>query len=178
MTKLKLNRAEPIWYWQRQPSPCSNWLLVFNDQGCRALLPTGPNEYWPDALKPLAARGLLAPWPWAHSAYSDALGRYFAGQLDAMSGLSGPEEGSAFQLQVWQAIRHIPAGQSQTYGQLAQQIGNPKAVRALGRACGANPRLLITPCHRVLAKVAAGRLNFSAGPELKAWLLAHEGIQG
>lgn len=78
--------------------------------------------------------------------------------------------GTAFQNAVWQALTTIPYGETRTYGQIAAQIGRPKAVRAVGAACGKNPILLLVPCHRVIG--ADGSLTgFAAGLPLKRLLL-------
>ena len=69
--------------------------------------------------------------------------------------------GTAFQQSVWQALLHIPAGQSQTYGDLARQLGKPLAVRAVGAAVGRNPVSILVPCHRVMG--AGGQLTGYAG---------------
>jgi AraC family transcriptional regulator, regulatory protein of adaptative response / methylated-DNA-[protein]-cysteine methyltransferase len=58
--------------------------------------------------------------------------------------------GTAFQAQVWRALQKIPLGQTRTYGEIAAALGRPKAVRAVGRACGANPLAVLVPCHRVV----------------------------
>lgn len=58
--------------------------------------------------------------------------------------------GTAFQLRVWEALRRIPAGQTTSYGDLAESIGAPRAVRAVAQACGANPVAVLVPCHRVI----------------------------
>jgi AraC family transcriptional regulator, regulatory protein of adaptative response / methylated-DNA-[protein]-cysteine methyltransferase len=60
--------------------------------------------------------------------------------------------GTAFQAQVWRALRQIPLGETATYGEVAAALGRPAAVRAVGRACGANPLALLVPCHRVVHK--------------------------
>ena len=74
---------------------------------------------------------------------------------------------------MWRALRDIPAGETRTYGQLAQAVGSPKAVRAVGLANGANPVGVIVPCHRVIG--ANGTLTgYAGGLERKRWLLAHE----
>jgi O-6-methylguanine DNA methyltransferase len=84
--------------------------------------------------------------------------------------------GTGFQRQVWDALRQIPPGKTSSYGALARQIGRPKAVRAVGGACGANPLPVLIPCHRVLA--ADGRLGgFSGGLDWKRLLLAAEGVE-
>ncbi|HVU27940.1 MAG TPA: methylated-DNA--[protein]-cysteine S-methyltransferase [Verrucomicrobiae bacterium] len=81
-----------------------------------------------------------------------------------------------FQKSVWQQMLRIPAGKTKSYGEIATAIKNPKAVRAVGGACGANPIPVLVPCHRILAanKKIGG---FSGGLEWKRKLLATEGIK-
>lgn len=86
--------------------------------------------------------------------------------------------GTPYQQKVWQALLKIPAGQSETYGALAKQIGS--APRAIGQACGANPIPVIIPCHRVLGKGGLGGFmnHGDGGPLLiKRWLLEHEHVE-
>jgi len=80
--------------------------------------------------------------------------------------------GTAFQCAVWRALAKIPSGQTKSYGALARQIGRPKAFRAVGGACGANPVPFFIPCHRVVA--ANGLGGFSAGINIKKTLLKKE----
>jgi methylated-DNA-[protein]-cysteine S-methyltransferase len=83
----------------------------------------------------------------------------------------------AFHARVYRALRDVGPGQTVTYGELAVRVGSPRGARAVGQAVGANPWLLIVPCHRVLA--AGGRLGgFSApgGVATKQRLLALEGV--
>jgi len=102
------------------------------------------------------------------------LERYFAGELGALAEQPVAPCGTPFQLEVWRALRDIPAGATRTYGQQATTIGRPAAVRAVGAANGANPVALFVPCHRVIA--ADGTLwGYGGGLERKRWLLAHEG---
>jgi O-6-methylguanine DNA methyltransferase len=84
--------------------------------------------------------------------------------------------GTEFQKRVWNALRKISAGKTKSYGEIAQAIGKPKAVRAVGGACGANPIPIFVPCHRVLAanKKPGG---FSGGLDWKRALLAREGVK-
>lgn len=83
-------------------------------------------------------------------------------------------QGTAFQQSVWHALQAIAAGQTRSYGEVAAALGRPKAARAVGSACGANPIPLLIPCHRVLA--SGGRLGgFSGGLEWKRRLLHAEG---
>lgn len=81
--------------------------------------------------------------------------------------------GTDFQRAVWAAERAIPFGQTRTYAQIANTIGRPRAVRAVGQATGANPVPIVVPCHRVLAKDGLG--GFTGGLDHKRRLLRHEG---
>ena len=105
---------------------------------------------------------------------------YGAVSLEAGAAPAGVREavtgGTAFQRRVWAALTEIPAGRTETYGQLAARIGAPTAVRAVGLANGANPVGVIVPCHRVVG--ASGKLTgYAGGLERKKWLLEHEGAR-
>lgn len=81
--------------------------------------------------------------------------------------------GTVFQLQVWKALCDIPYGETRSYKQIAEAIGNPKAVRAVGMANNRNPILIVVPCHRVIG--ANGKLvGYGAGIEKKEFLLKLE----
>lgn len=81
--------------------------------------------------------------------------------------------GTSFQRQVWQELCRIPHGETRSYQQLADQIGRPRAARAVGQACGRNPIAILVPCHRVIT--SGGRLGgFSGGLAIKRLLLALE----
>lgn len=82
--------------------------------------------------------------------------------------------GTAFQKSVWQALLEIPAGQAWTYSDVAQKVGKPKAVRAVGTAVGENPVSLIVPCHRVV-RSDGGLGNYGWGVDIKEKLLVSEG---
>ncbi|WP_372958557.1 methylated-DNA--[protein]-cysteine S-methyltransferase [Marinobacter sp.] len=97
---------------------------------------------------------------------------YFEGQLQQFD-LPLAGAGSPFQQQVWQALREIPFGHTETYGELARRIGNEKASRAVGLANGRNPIGIIVPCHRVIGANSA-LTGYAGGIERKKWLLAHE----
>jgi methylated-DNA-[protein]-cysteine S-methyltransferase len=104
---------------------------------------------------------------------SAAVNRYFAGDLTAIDTLPVQTAGTPFQREVWRALREIPAGTTTSYGQLAQRIGRPAAVRAVGLANGANPIGVVVPCHRVIG--SNGSLTgYGGGIERKRWLLHHE----
>jgi methylated-DNA-[protein]-cysteine S-methyltransferase len=100
---------------------------------------------------------------------------YFDGELREFDLPLAPE-GTEFQLQVWRGLRTIPYGETISYGQLAQRIGNPKAVRAVGLANGCNPIPVIIPCHRVIG--SDGSLTgFGGGLSNKKKLLDLESRQ-
>jgi methylated-DNA-[protein]-cysteine S-methyltransferase len=106
---------------------------------------------------------------------TSALAAYFAGELAAIDGLPVAFDGTEFQRSVWRALTHIPCGETRSYGDVARQIGNPKAVRAVGLANGKNPVGIVVPCHRVIG--ANGTLTgYGGGIERKRWLLRHEGV--
>ncbi len=105
---------------------------------------------------------------------AQALKAYFAGDIQAIDTIETETGGTAFQKEVWAALRTIPYGKTLTYGDLAKQIGNPKAVRAVGLANGANPIGIVVPCHRVIG--SNGKLTgYAGGVDKKRWLLEHEG---
>jgi methylated-DNA-[protein]-cysteine S-methyltransferase len=105
--------------------------------------------------------------------FSDVMARYFAGELGAIDALPVKTGGTPFQQEVWHALRAIPCGSTISYGRLAQRIGRPRAVRAVGLANGANPVAVVVPCHRVIG--ANGSLTgYGGGIERKRWLLDHE----
>jgi methylated-DNA-[protein]-cysteine S-methyltransferase len=97
------------------------------------------------------------------------LGEYFAGKRKEFS-VSLDMRGTRFQKDVWEALLGIPFGETRSYGQLAHQLGNPLATRAVGAANGRNPVSIIVPCHRVIG--SSGKLTgFAGGLATKAHLL-------
>ncbi|MEJ0005457.1 MAG: methylated-DNA--[protein]-cysteine S-methyltransferase [Steroidobacteraceae bacterium] len=103
---------------------------------------------------------------------SNSSANIFAGKRRTFTVKLDPA-GTQFQNRVWEALRTIPFGQTRSYGELADQIGSRKAVRAVGAANGRNPLSIIVPCHRVIG--ANGKLTgFAGGLEVKAQLLALE----
>lgn len=114
----------------------------------------------------------IEPHP-SRSSAARALTAYFDGDVEAIEGLSVAMGGTDFQRRVWAALRDIPAGGTISYGVLAERIGQPTAVRAVGHANGANLIDIVVPCHRV---VGANRslTGYGGGLERKRWLLDHE----
>jgi methylated-DNA-[protein]-cysteine S-methyltransferase len=146
-------------------SPVGPLLLVADDTGLRQILfvngrhPAQPESSWKQDRAPLHDTILQ-------------LQAYFAGELENFDLQLAPE-GTPFQLGVWRRLCDIPYGETISYGQLASQIGNPKASRAVGLANGSNPIPIVIPCHRVIG--SNGRLTgYGGGLPIKEKLLALE----
>ena len=99
--------------------------------------------------------------------------RYFAGEVDCYPEIPLDVKGTVFQRSVWKTLPTISPASTSSYGEIAAQIGNPSASRAVGAAVGQNPVALIIPCHRVVG--STGELTgYAGGLELKRFLLEHE----
>ena len=104
--------------------------------------------------------------------YLEQLEAYFKGEVREFT-LPIHVEGTPFQLAVWNALKEVPYGTTVSYSEIAERIGQPKAVRAVGAAIGANPILAIIPCHRVIGK--NGKMTgFRGGIPMKEFLLQLE----
>ena len=120
---------------------------------------------------------LIPPPEWQRddSAFADIISQlnaYFDGELQEFDLPLAPQ-GTDFQLDVWQQLQTIPYGFTTTYGDIAYELGNPKATRAVGAANGRNPIPIVIPCHRVIG--SDGRLiGFRGGIEFKEALLGLE----
>jgi methylated-DNA-[protein]-cysteine S-methyltransferase len=100
------------------------------------------------------------------------LGEYFARKRKTFSVILDMR-GTRFQKDVWKILLAIPFRETRSYGQLAKQLGNPRATRAVGAANGSNPLSIIVPCHRVIG--SSGKLTgFAGGLQTKAHLLSLE----
>ncbi len=148
-------------------SPVGNLKLVASDQGLVAIL-------WQND-KPSRVRLNELVEDKTHAILLDTereLGEYFAGKRKKFS-IPLDMRGTSFQKNVWHALLAIPFGETRSYGQLAKQLGNPQAMRAVGAANGRNPISIIVPCHRVIG--SSGKLTgFAGGLETKAQLLSLE----
>ena len=125
-----------------------------------------------------AEASLRAEFPLAVLHRDASLARYVDAALAAVregAGLPGELDlrGTAFQLRVWEALRQIPRGQTRSYSELARALGQPRATRAVARACAANRVALVVPCHRVVG-AAGGLTGYRWGIERKRQLLAAE----
>ena len=98
---------------------------------------------------------------------------YFEGKLQAFNLPLEPLGGTPFQQRVWQALQGIDYGMTCSYGDIANQLNQPKAVRAVGTAVGKNPLTIIIPCHRVLGSQKQ-LTGYAGGLERKSWLLKLE----
>ncbi|MFT5505404.1 MAG: methylated-DNA-[protein]-cysteine S-methyltransferase [Gammaproteobacteria bacterium] len=150
------------------PSPIGELLLAGDDHGLKFIgFPLGKGQVHPQES-----------WQSSTDCFKDVefqLSEYFAGERTTFDFAMVPT-GTSFQLQVLEALLTIPVGETRTYFDIAQQIGNPKAVRAVGAANGRNPLPIVIPCHRVIG--SDGSLTgFGGGVETKLFLLELEGIQ-
>ena len=148
-------------YWTVIDTPIDSLLLVGDETGLHELHfephepPAGPARD-DDVLAPVVTQ----------------LRDYFAGDRLEFD-LPLCPAGSPFQQKVWMALRDIPYGRTTSYGEIAAELGQPTASRAVGLANGRNPLAVIVPCHRVIG--ANGSLTgFGGGLERKRWLLDHE----
>src|SRR5690348_2552613 len=153
-----------VWY-DDLPTPIGRLRLVADEQGLREVwFETGRHRREPASS-------------WVHSEQALAFARvqleeYFAGTRQVFK-LPLHPFGTPFQLAVWQELARIPYGATISYGELAQRIGQPQAMRAVGAANGRNPLPIVLPCHRVIG--ANGSLTgFGGGLPTKRFLLAME----
>jgi methylated-DNA-[protein]-cysteine S-methyltransferase len=160
----------------RRPTPIGVLLLATDDGGrVRAIDLAGDEARMTQHLRSQYGKSSSIEWGAAPAAVTRALDGYFAGNLNTLDEVVCQADGTPFQQEVWSALRKIPAGQTLSYGALADRLGKPKAVRAVGLANGANPIPIVIPCHRVIG--SDGSLTgYGGGLERKRWLLAHEGM--
>ena len=104
---------------------------------------------------------------------TDLLSDYFAGDIDAINGISVRQPGAPFSQAAWKAMRKVKCGKVLSYADLADRAGSPAAVRAAGSACAKNAIALVVPCHRIV-KTGGALGNYAYGLSKKEWLLRHE----
>jgi O-6-methylguanine DNA methyltransferase len=158
---------------ERRPSPVGEMLLLSDADGALRALDFADYEPRLHALLRRHYGDFTAEPGSAPAAVIEALDRYFDGELDAIDALPTATGGTAFQRQVWTALRAIPAGATCSYGQLAAQLGRAGSSRAVGLANGANPVAIVVPCHRVIG-ANGGLTGYGGGLPRKQWLLDHE----
>jgi methylated-DNA-[protein]-cysteine S-methyltransferase len=161
--KAKMNHSYKI-----MPTVIGKLKLVASDKGLAAIL-------WENEKPDRVRLGTLTEDK-NHPVLLQAereLAEYLEGKRKMFSVKLDPA-GTPFQSKVWSALEKIPFGETRSYGQIAREIGNIKAVRAVGAAIGRNPISVMVPCHRVIG--ASGDLTgFAGGLKIKEHLLALEG---
>lgn len=103
------------------------------------------------------------------------LRRYFDGDLEILDGVEVELHGTPFQQRVWMALRTVKAGTTLSYSELAERVGSPSAIRAVGAANGANPIAIVLPCHRIIGRNGS-LTGYGGGLDRKQWLLGHERV--
>ncbi len=168
--------SETLQLWiDRINTPIGELLVIFDqDENLRAADWTDHEDRMRRLLRLHYGESGFRIEPASHpNGLTRAIGNYFAGELTAIDILPVKTGGTPFQRQVWHALRRIPCGATVSYAELAQRIGRPAAVRAVGLANGSNPVGIVVPCHRVIG--ANGSLTgYGGGIERKRWLLEHE----
>lgn len=156
-----------IYYFKHLQTPVGKLTLVASDKGLAAILWEGddPKRVQVKDFTEKSDHAILLETEQQLQEYFNGERKEFSIALDFI--------GTDFQKQVWEALLTIPYGETRTYGQIADQLNNPKAVRAVGAANGKNPISIIAPCHRVIG--ASGSLTgFAGGLENKMILLKLE----
>lgn len=150
-----------------RPSPLGPVMLAAGPQGLRGIWFVG-QQHFPDT----AAWHAEDAHPLLQTAHEQLLA-YFDGHRQIFDLPLQFLSGTPFQHAVWRALQTIPCGHTTTYGDIAQRIGKPQAVRAVGAAIGRNPWSVVVPCHRVVG--ANGSLTgYAGGLDRKKHLLALE----
>jgi methylated-DNA-[protein]-cysteine S-methyltransferase len=170
-----MTKQSPIVSW------CSvhhdNWTfhLAATDEGlCFVSLPNETFETLETWVQKRIPHAMLVHDEERLSTYRMQLDEYFCGQRQEFT-LPLDLRGTPFQVQVWNALQQIPFGVTKSYSELAETVGRPAAIRAVGTANGANPVPIVVPCHRVIGK--NGTLTgFRGGLDVKAELLKLEGV--
>lgn len=145
-------------------SPIGELLLVASDTGLQAV-------WWPDDTRAVPARHRDDDHPVLVQAVRQ-LQEYFDGRRREFD-LPLDPVGTPFQRTVWEVLRGIPYGQTITYAEQAQRLGDARKARAVGAANGRNPISIVVPCHRVVGSSGA-LTGFAGGLDTKAWLLEFE----
>ena len=149
-------------------SPVGELRLIAGENGLRAILWGAEDAERIPSIDDELVEGTT---PVLDEAISQ-LEEYFAGTRREFD-LPLDPAGTEFQQSAWMVLRTIPYGQTISYGQQAEQLGDPNKARAVGAANGKNPLSIVVPCHRVVG--SNGHLTgFAAGIDVKSWLLDHE----
>ncbi|OJJ22446.1 cysteine methyltransferase [marine bacterium AO1-C] len=154
-------------------SPIGKFTVVGDERGIQAIQFVDKQEQKVDETA--VGNSIKDSWPSPVQQCFRQLDEYFAGKRLEFDVPLAPEA-TEFQQKVWDALLDIPWGRTLTYGNIAQQIGQPKAAQAVGAANGQNPIPIIVPCHRVVG--SNGTLTgYAGGLWRKEWLLKHENVK-
>lgn len=156
----------------RLPTPIGTALLVTDEAG--VLRAFNWTDYEPAMRRWIGRHYPKAKLVEGRSPARPAFEAYFRGDPRALESVRWQASGTPFQLKVWETLCTIPAGETLSYAGLAERIGRPTAVRAVGLANGANPVAVVVPCHRVIG-TNGSLTGYGGGLPRKEWLLAHEG---
>lgn len=163
-------RYLPVVEWAFHDSPIGRLLLAGDADGLRVLSFAGA-RYAGDGREkpPVRVDPAWEPDRGGLAAVRAELDAYFAGSLRAFAVPVRPS-GTEFQLRVWSELQRIPYGVTISYQELAGRVGNPRAMRAVGLANGANPVAIVIPCHRVIGRNGS-LVGFGGGLAVKQALL-------
>lgn len=161
------------------PSPIGPLTLLATEQGLCGIEFGSEEQVYPSLEKQILGRwGMEGLQPDVKSGIlletADQLEAYFNGRKRDF-GIPLDIRGTPFQLRVWEALARIPFGEVRSYKQIAEAVGSPKAVRAVGGANNRNPIPLIIPCHRVIG-AGGDMIGYGGGLDIKRYLLEHEGF--
>ncbi len=146
-------------------TPIDYFLLSLDGKGLVTSASFEKEEVWTKNMSELSTGDLR-----------DALDGYFLEKKNmSVRFISKEVTGTAYQKKVWAVIAKIPFGKTATYKEIATILGNEKASRAVGTACGKNPIALFLPCHRVV-RTSGEDFSYSWGKERKEWLLKYERV--
>jgi methylated-DNA-[protein]-cysteine S-methyltransferase len=165
------------------PTPIGDMLALSSDEGLCALEFTTVKGRARGEARMTRLEARLGRWFPPHTIVDDEtetirrarawLTAYFDGAAAGIEDLTLDMRGAPFEKRVWSALQTIPAGQTTSYGAIAQTLNAPGASRAVGAANGANPIAIIVPCHRVIG--SNGSLTgYGGGLDRKTWLIDHE----
>jgi methylated-DNA-[protein]-cysteine S-methyltransferase len=158
----------------RLKTPIGTALLVTDEQG--VLRAFNWTDYEPKMLAWIARHYPKAKLVEGRSPARPAFEAYFAGDPNALDRVPWAASGTPFQQKVWETLCTIPTGETISYRTLAERIGRPTAVRAVGLANGANPVAVVVPCHRVIG-TNGSLTGYGGGLPRKTWLLELEGVK-
>jgi methylated-DNA-[protein]-cysteine S-methyltransferase len=179
MPKPKTERTPPILTSGPVDTPIGPLTVVEDETGALFMIEFADCEERMDrwlGKRLSSGRFVLKRGP-VSAATAAAFAAYFGEDVRALRGLAVRLDGTAFQNEIWTALRDVRPGETMAYSAFAERLGRPQAARAVGHANGTNPLAIVVPCHRLVG--ASGSLtNYGGGLHRKRWLLDHEARHG